>query len=242
MTPLQICLLVVGVILLVASFFVVEKLTQKEVDELSRLSSAQLQRVVDKELETVEEKVTDVVEEALEKAVDETRRPMEELSNEKIMAINEYSDSVIDSINKTHNEVIFLYNMLNDKQEEIKQIVASIDRNKAQLRELTNQVEHQSSKVEPVEEKESMFFPEKEPEKVHEENELVPVAELPGFIFKNDEEKKTVLDEKAELQKQIIRLYNDGLTVVEIGKQLKCGVGEVKLVIDLANHGGNSEA
>lgn len=242
MTPLQICLLIVGVILLVSSFFVVEKLTNKEVDELSRLSSAQLQRVVDKELETVEEKVLDVVDEAVLKAVDESRRPMEELSNEKIMAISEYSDSVIDSINKSHNEIIFLYNMLNDKQDEIKQIVASIDRSKAQLRELTNQVDSKANKMEVAEEDTTPAFPFVNDEPAETVVEL-PEEEPSGFIFKGDrEEAKAALDEKTQLQKQILELYNEGLSVVEIGRRLKCGVGEVKLVIDLTNHGGNSEA
>lgn len=239
MTPLQICLIIVGVILLVASFFVTEKLTNKEVDELSRLSSAQLQRVVDKELETVEEKVADVVDEAIDKAVEDSRRPMEELSNEKIMAINEYSDSVMDSINKTHNEIVFLYNMLNDKQDEIKQIVASIDRSKAQLRELSGQVDSQTAKVAAAPVVAAPIVND-EPKKAEEK----PEEEPKGFVFKDDEKTPEVeesFDPKAELHSQIKELYDEGLTVVEIGRRLKCGVGEVKLVIDLANHGGNSE-
>ncbi|MBE6014550.1 MAG: hypothetical protein E7241_04195 [Lachnospiraceae bacterium] len=237
MTPLHICLLIVGVILMVGSFFVAEKLTDKEVDELSRLSSAQLQRVVDKELESVEDRVADIVSEAVDKTVEETKRPMEQLSNEKIMAINEYSDTVIDQINKSHSEIIFLYNMLNDKQEEIKTIVAGIDRDKARLKEMTAEVDLLENKmtltpsigdaVESIDVTEGTIEEKEEPD------------ERLGFIFSDSEKKK---EDKGKLHDEIIALYDEGLPIVEIGRRLKCGVGEVKLVIDLANHGGSNEA
>ena len=35
------------------------------------------------------------------------------------MAISEYSDTVMENMNKTHNEIMFLYNMLNDKHTEL---------------------------------------------------------------------------------------------------------------------------
>ena len=31
------------------------------------------------------------------------------------MAISEFSDTVMENMNKTHNEIMFLYSMLNDK-------------------------------------------------------------------------------------------------------------------------------
>ena len=103
MTPLQICLIIVGVILIIGSFFLSDKLSDKEVDKLSRLSSAQLQRVVDRQLEDIEDRVADIVTEAVENSVDQCRRPMEALSNEKIMAIQEFSDTVMDAISITQN-------------------------------------------------------------------------------------------------------------------------------------------
>ena len=271
MTVLQVSLLIVGVILLLASFFVTERLSKKEVDELSRLSSAQLQKVVDKEISGIEDKVTDIVGEAIDKAADELQRPMEKLSNEKIMAINEYSDTVMDQINKTHSEIVFLYNMMNDKQDEMKGILASIERNKAQLREMTDRAVVIEKKTESAidsystgrtraseerpEESGNALSGNTEPEPEEEEyegfetgqdltEEIDPSRIDPGFVFRDRDEEQPLSsesvddnDEKSALRRKILEMYEEGLTAVEIGKRLRCGVGEVKLVIDLANRG-----
>jgi len=255
MTTLQVSLLIVGVILLIGSFFITERLSKKEVDELSRLTSAQLQKVVDKEIEGIDDKVTDVVGSAIDKAVDELQRPMEKLSNEKIMAIHEYSDSVLEEMKKNHDETVFLYDMLNGKQEEIKDLLSSVERNKAQLREMTDQVGALEKKSAAQPETDSftpLSIPDiteeitdtsVEDDEVFEEEDLSGRID-PGFVFrkKDDDFDYNEEDEKELLRKQIMELYNDGFSAVEIGKKLRCGVGEVKLVIDLAARGGSIEA
>lgn len=272
MTTLQVSLLIVGVILLIGSFFITERLSKKEVDELSRLTSAQLQKVVDKEIEGIDDKVTDVVGAAIDKAVDELQRPMEKLSNEKIMAIHEYSDTVLEEMKKNHDETVFLYDMLNGKQDEIKDLLSSVERNKAQLREMTDQVgslEKKSAIASLSRNKapETEVMPSAQPEtetftplslpditqeireSAVEEDEVFVEEDLsgridPGFVFrkKDDDFDYNEEDEKELLRKQIMELYNDGFSAVEIGKKLRCGVGEVKLVIDLAARGGSIEA
>ena len=268
MSTLQVSLLIVGVILLIGSFFITERLSKKEVDELSRLTSVQLQKVVDKEIDGIDDKVTDVVGAAIDKAVDELQRPMEKLSNEKIMAIHEYSDTVLEQMKKNHDETVFLYDMLNGKQDEIKDLLSSVERNKAQLREMTDQVgamEKKSAIASFSKNKEDReeALPESAPfvslsapdvteeykESSVEEDEVFVEEDLsgridPGFVFRkrDDDFDYNEEDEKELLRKQIIELYNDGFSAVEIGKKLRCGVGEVKLVIDLANRGGNIEA
>jgi len=64
---------------------------------------------------------------------DNVEDKMNQLSNEKIMGISEYSDQVLDKIQKNHEEVIFLYDMMNGKQEELKSLVHEIDTRKAEL-------------------------------------------------------------------------------------------------------------
>lgn len=58
---------------------------------------------------------------------------MSQVSNDKIMGISEYSDQVIEKIEKNHDEVVFLYDMMNEKQEEVKKIVHEIDSLRADL-------------------------------------------------------------------------------------------------------------
>lgn len=64
----------------------------------------------------------------------ETKRSLEKEANSKIMAINEYSDTVLDSINKAHNEIMFLYSMLNDKHDELTRLSGDIDKASSRLR------------------------------------------------------------------------------------------------------------
>jgi uncharacterized phage infection (PIP) family protein YhgE len=62
---------------------------------------------------------------------------MSQMSNEKIMGMSEYSEQVLDKIEKNHEEVVFLYDMMNEKQEEIKRLVHDVDSVKADFHDET---------------------------------------------------------------------------------------------------------
>lgn len=62
---------------------------------------------------------------------------MSQISNEKIMGISEYSDQVLEKIEKNHEEVVFLYDMMNEKQEELKNLVHDVDSMKADFHDET---------------------------------------------------------------------------------------------------------
>ena len=66
---------------------------------------------------------------------------MERVANEKIMAINEYSDTVLDEINKNHKEVLFLYDMLNDKHENLKSTVAEATKTAKEIKQTLKDAE-----------------------------------------------------------------------------------------------------
>ena len=66
-------------------------------------------------MKTVRAQVQDKVEETSEDVVEKAERSLERLTNEKIMAVNEYSDTVLQEIHKNHEEAMFLYDMLNNK-------------------------------------------------------------------------------------------------------------------------------
>lgn len=68
-----------------------------------------------------------------ESVYDDLDSRMSQVSNEKIMGIGEYSDQVIEKIEKNHDEVVFLYDMMNEKQEEVKKLVHEIDSLRAEL-------------------------------------------------------------------------------------------------------------
>lgn len=121
---LQIVLLVLGIGAFVASFLIPEKASKHEEIEID---PEMIRKVIDKELKEAKQRVTEVVDETLNYAVEKTERASERISNEKIMAISEYSDTVLSEVNKAHQEVMFLYDMLNDKHKNIKETAKKVD-------------------------------------------------------------------------------------------------------------------
>ena len=141
MTGIEILLLVIGVIFFVASFFITEKLSPGELNKIGELSNDEIQRVMERELQKVSGDIEGKVEEKVEEALVNSERSMEKECNEKIMAISEYSDTVVESMNKTHNEIMFLYSMLNDKHTELTQF-------SSKLQELVNELEKKDEEIE----------------------------------------------------------------------------------------------
>lgn len=118
MTGLEIALLIGGALIFVLSFLI--PVRQEEASEdMKGLVEKEVKKKVDEEIEGIRSHIDDVVDEAAIYAQEKTERSLERLSNEKIMAVNEYSDTVLDEINKNHKEVMFLYDMLNDKHENL---------------------------------------------------------------------------------------------------------------------------
>lgn len=136
MNWLEVALLVFGVGAFAGSFLIREK--TKESEEGQKIDPELIRSVIDKEMRDAKERVTEVVDETLEYAVEKTERASERISNEKIMAINEYSETVLADINKSHQEVMFLYDMLNDKHNNLKETVKHVDKTAKEAEEAAN--------------------------------------------------------------------------------------------------------
>lgn len=126
MIGIEIVILIVGVIFVLGSFFVGEKLSSKDIDYIAEMTKAQLSRIVEKELKNAEGTIEDMVDKTIEDSVLKIERMMDKETNVKIMSISEYSDTVLEEINKTHGEVMFLYSMLNDKHTELTNLANQI--------------------------------------------------------------------------------------------------------------------
>ena len=129
------------------------------------------------------------------------------------MAISEYADTVLETINKNHNEVMFLYSMLNDKHAEITEVVGALQKYGKASKKVEKQPEAETEDAtNPVE---SNVAP-----KV-----MIEVQESPV----KEEKTQTLLNKK----EQILKLHKEGSKDVEIAKTLDCGLVEVRLVLGL---------
>lgn len=122
MTPMEIALLVTGVIIFVISYLIPDKTAGKSTKDKEK-EKEEIRRLMEKELDGMKLRVNEATDETVEYAIEKTERSLEKISNEKIMAVSEYSDTIMEEINKSHKEVMFLYDMLSDKQVDLKNTV-----------------------------------------------------------------------------------------------------------------------
>lgn len=229
MTGVAWILLLIGVVFMIGSFFVTEKLSPSELNQIAELSEEELKRIIDRGLKNAETQIEDAIDEQVDQSSEKVDRSLEKVTNDKIMAISEYSDTVIESMNKTHNEIMFLYSMLNDKHTELTGMAADLQRLAADVRSL--------------EEKAPLTAPQAAPERAAAVSAasavtLVPVEtadttgrETAAAPAEQKEEMPETEETKQEgLHAEILKLKKLGMTEVQIAKKLGIGIGEVRLV------------
>lgn len=218
MTGIEITLLILGAIIFAASFIIPE-MKKEPSKEQQKLSEAEIKKVIDREMEHVRDRVDEVVDETIDYTMEKTERSLSKISNEKIIAVNEYSDTVLAEINKSHKEVMFLYDMLNDKQTDLKNAVRKAEATKEEA------VAAAAEAAIPIQ-------------------ESVVVKEVPKTVRKGTAAKKQSVEHTVERSTRtsggiknnnqlILGMHRDGKSNIEIAKELGLGLGEVKLVIDL---------
>ena len=123
---MEIALLITGVIIFVISFLMPDVPMKKSERELAA-EKEEARRIVEQEVDTMRLRVGEATSETVGYAVDKAERSLEKVSNEKIMAVGEYAGTVLEEINKNHQEVMFLYDMLKDKQTDLTNTIREAD-------------------------------------------------------------------------------------------------------------------
>ena len=175
--------------------------------------------------------------------MEKTERSLERISNEKIMAVNEYSETVLQQINKSQQEIMFLYDMLNAKHDNLKNTAAEVEQ---KLKE----AEIASREVEAVTREAEMALRETEAATQAVRQMVTPAFQALQVGGVEEETDQTLPPSEEEPQEQlqqelqgtesysnkndkILELHRQGRSDVAIAKALYLCVGEVKLVIDL---------
>lgn len=235
MTALEITLIVIGVVFLVGSFFVSDKLSQKDVDQIAKMSEEELRVILDRQLEKAKAEIQNAIETGIDETTEETKRALEKETNDKINGISEYSDTVLESINKSHNEIMFLYSMLNDKHKDLTDLAANLQKLTANLHDVEQQMTEKTLRAQARLQQPELVI--EKPAKVQKKEIPVEKKVKSESIKKAVEVKKkpetdTEINEKND-NDAILRLHAEGKSDVEIAKLLDRGLGEVRLVIGL---------
>ncbi len=129
MSGLEITLMILGVILILLSFLLTDRAGSEKGSKEGEGAAAPVWSEKDEKL--VRQRVESVLNGTADSLILDAEEQLNHLSNEKIMSLNEYSDQILDKINENHREVVFMYNMLNEKQDEIKAWVHDVDKKRA---------------------------------------------------------------------------------------------------------------
>lgn len=248
MEILQVIILIIGAIVFTVSFFIPDKqVSSKEIREKEEKA---IKEIIEKELSGIRLRIEEVTEESIERAKDTTERTMDRITNEKMMAINEYSDTVMTEIHKNHEEAVFLYDMLNNKHAQVKTTAAELNQTiklskQTQSAVKSKNVEKESKAAEKETSKKDVVSKEKTEETVTakevfeevsfepiEMKDTAPTIDTTGIemMFASDGSESNSND-------QILELHKAGKSNMAIARELGLGIGEVKLVIDLFEGG-----
>ena len=222
---LEIVLLIAGVIIFTGSFFLPlggEKNTG--IDQ--KAAKEEIHGLVEEEMNNVRSKMQDKMEETSEDAIEKAERALERLTNEKIMAVNEYSDTVLQEIHKNHEEAMFLYDMLNSKHANIKDTVSKMD--KAVKAAENKTTENKAAENKAAAEKTAGTVAEEKTADASQTESLIHPENSPEIGFMGE-----TVQEGQNNNEKILEMHRQGKSTVAIAKELGLGVGEVKLVIDL---------
>ena len=153
--------LIIGVGCIGASFFIKEKadIDNHEKEKIAEeirgraLSEDSIKKVMTRVEKGFSDKLSAISEDKLGGFADK----MSEIANDKMLAINDMSGQLMEKIEQNHKEVIFLYDMLNEKSDYLKDFSAKIDglrheleREEERIKALNNDIDDKLVKVKEV--------------------------------------------------------------------------------------------
>ena len=241
-------LLLLGIAVFAASFIIPEKRGRSEV-AVRKLEEEQVKELAEKQMTQIQEKLSGAVEETISYAMEKTERSLERITNEKIMAVNEYSDTVLTQIHKNHEETVFLYDMLNEKHQNLKEAAAELAQNTKVAKASQKPVKEAEKKAE--KEKADKIGIKKAKSLEAAETKAIQTATKDAAKKEPDTKEKQPqakdmdamqavsisfapdAEEGRNSNERILALHKEGKSNMAIAKELGLGIGEVKLVIDL---------
>ncbi len=187
MSPVEIIFILLGVTLIIVSCFIGNKASA--VDNKADMFSA----ISEKE---VEKKVDEIIEKRTEEMIVKTDDYLSKISNEKIISMNDFSNQIIEKIENNHNEVVFMYDLLNQKDEEIKKTIHSMDESENDIKEVTEAVvkltKQLNNAVKKAEDSQALIAETKKAEAAETEKTEKPAASVKG----DSAAKKALKEEK----------------------------------------------
>lgn len=145
MGTVEIVLLVIGIICVIVG--IILGLTDNNEKEATESSVSDYDAA--SQVSQVAQTIDSIIEKKMQDIEDKTEARLDKISNTKILEMNEYADGVLKEINRNHNEVMFMYDMLNEKDKEIKTTVKDVNVTRMNRGYAYNDARQQSAMEEP---------------------------------------------------------------------------------------------
>ena len=212
MSATVITLIILGIVFIFVSYKFAEKLENSDNDASDVIEIPS--ELTDEQKEKINKLVNDYMDEKVDGKLSDVEAKFSEIVNQKTLALGDYAVTVNDEIERNHNEVMFLYSMLSDKQKEIMTTATMVDNYRKEIETFVNTNNISNMQMQTPEE-----------EALEE-----AIKEIDENIQEEQPEEVKAVDSSKDI---ILEMHKSGLSILEIAKHLGLGVGEVKLVVDL---------
>lgn len=261
MTALEIVMLVIGIVCFGASFLLTKDDSEPASKKRRSMDYDFEPELSEEQIDKVKEQVEQVVREQMSMLEETTEAALDKISNTKILEMNEYANTVMNDINKNHNETVFMYDMLNDKAKEIKNLVRDVNQTKTEIEAVSGEIWKNAEYLEQLIRDSDKTVKEMDiaikaayktkavVESLQSEQKAVSNVITPKSFEKKDSPSEDEMEFPTEMEimpkaepesgigmnynEQILLMHSQGKSNLEIAKTLNLGMGEVKLVIDL---------
>ena len=251
MIILEIVLVTIGLAAVVVSY------RMADAGDSGRMSAdTEAQQTSDEQqIEEKMQKVQEKMEASIHAWMQETEDALSKLSNDKLMGMDDYSSQVLKKIEQNHEEVVFLYNMLNEKEDALKELIHTADKIKAQLQEqmaqeyqkneqaleqlrktsqqLAGQIQNVQAQAGQVQGAE--YPADRASLNAVYDREIREIEKAEQKEKKQHRRKKENVTDAGNHNARILQLYKEGYSILDISKMLSLGQGEVEFVLNL-NH------
>ncbi len=142
----EIILIIVGILAVILGYLIPSGKGFSEED--AGVSEQKISEMVRHAIKNSQGQIDEMLDDCMEEAINKAERAMDRVTNEKMSAISEYSDTGMNDIHKNHDEVMFMYDMLNDKHKNLKNTVSEVDRVAKEAKQTAKEVAETAEQAE----------------------------------------------------------------------------------------------
>lgn len=135
-----------------------EKLSDSDIEYIKKLSEKEINVLLKQELDAASEKIQASIDEKTEDAIARIEAETDKDTDNKLLSIGEYGDTVIknfnensektlESVNKSHDQITFIYSMLSDKEQKIDKLSKKLAYEEDYLRAFKSSIEEKAEEL-----------------------------------------------------------------------------------------------